>query len=159
MSSAVWCWGGRVPCSAVRMRLGGLPNSHCSKSLLEVWSHNKNCHCVAFHRHRASVLTDIVFAFPLLCVCRMIIVWYIQYVNIIIVRGTGTVIMEQEMTCQDPWWPQRESYDLSLTLMFILGFNCDWDRSAALLRVIGGPTMYWKFPLRCQSKGGGGYQS
>lgn len=155
MSSVVCCRGGHVLCSAVRMRLSGSPNSHCSKSPLQVLTHNKNCHCVAFHRHRMSVLTDIVFAFPLLCVCRMIIVWHIQYVNIIIVRGTGPVIMEQEMTCQDLWWPQRESYGLSLTLMFILGSDCDWGRSAALLRVIGGATMCGKFPLRCQFKKGG----
>lgn len=33
----------------------------------------------------------------------MIIVWHIQYVNIIIVRGSGPVAMEEEMTLQDPW--------------------------------------------------------
>lgn len=107
VSSVVWCRGERVLCSVLRMRLGGSPNSHCFKSPVEVQTLNKNHHCVAFQQHRTSVLTDIVFASPMLCIFRMIIVWHIQYVNIIIVRGRGPVIMEQEMTCQDPWWPQR----------------------------------------------------
>lgn len=111
----------------------------------QVQTHKQNCYCVAFHQHRASALTDIVFAFPLLCIFIMIIVWHIQYVNIIIVRGAGPVIMEQEMTCQDPWWPQRESIDLSLTLMFVLGSDCNRGRSATLLTgeemVIGGVTL------------------
>lgn len=69
----------------------------------QVHTHKQKCYCVAFLQHQASVLTDIVFAFPLLCIFRMIIVCAIQYVNIIIVKGTGPVIMEQEMTCQDLW--------------------------------------------------------
>lgn len=113
VSSAVCCRGER---GGARVRPGSSSHSHCSKSPPEVQTRNKKCHCVAPHQHWASVLTDIVFAFPLLCVCRMIIVWHIQYVNIIIVRGTGAVIMGQEMTCRDPWWPQRESCDPSLTL-------------------------------------------
>lgn len=97
---------------------------------------------MAFHQHRASVLTDIVFAFPLLCIFRMIIVWHIQYVNIIIVRGAGPVIIEQEMTCQDPWWPHRESSDLNLTLMFVLSSDRDRGRSTAgEERLIGGVSL------------------
>lgn len=64
----------------------------------------QKCHCPAFHQRRASALTDIVFAFPQLCIFRTILVWHIQYVNAGIVRLTkrGPMIMEQEMTFQNP---------------------------------------------------------
>lgn len=135
--------GGRVRAAAVRLLWER--DSAALRNSLQVQTHKQKCHCVAFHQHRASALTDIVFAFPLPCIFRMIIVWHIQYVNIIIVRGTGPVIMEQEVTCQDPWWPQRESDDLRLTLVFVPGCDCDRGRSAALLtgeeRAIGGVTL------------------
>lgn len=40
------------------------------------------------------------------------------------------VTMEQEMTCRDPWWPQRESFNLRLTFIFVLGSNYSRDRFA-----------------------------
>lgn len=100
----------------------------CSKSPL-TYKHKENCHCVAFQQHQALLLTDIVSTFPLMWLFRMIIVWCIQYGNVIIVRGAGSVVTEQEMTCQDLLWPQRESGDLRLTPMFVLG--SDWDGGTA----------------------------
>lgn len=99
--------------------------------------------------------------FPLLCTFRMIIVWHIQYVNIIIVSGRGPVIMEQEVTCQDPWWPKRESSDLRLTPCVCPGLRL-WWRQVGCSAHWGGEvdrwgwfetrkaTMCWNFPLRYQ---------
>lgn len=99
--------------------------------------------------------------FPLLRTFRMIIVWHIQYVNIIIVSGRGPVIMEQEVTCQDPWWPQRESGDLRITPCVCPGLQL-WWRQVGCSAHWGGEadrwgcsetrkaTMCWKFPLKYQ---------
>lgn len=88
-------------CCAVRMRLRGPPKSHCCKYPLK-YKHTKKLPLCCLSPAQSFSANRHCLCFPLLCAFRMIIVWHIQYVNIIIVSGRGPVIMEQEMTCQDP---------------------------------------------------------
>lgn len=67
----VWCdhwrWGGRVR-TAAAWCCGSETLWLSELSLLQIstrgQTHKQKCHCVPFLQHQASVLTDIVFAFP-----------------------------------------------------------------------------------------------
>ena len=91
------------------------PQGFPSVSGSKLKSKQATCHCVACVPTTSISVNRHCLCFPWLRNFRMNIVRCIQCAHVILKRGMGPVIREQEMTCNDHWWPQRERGDLRLT--------------------------------------------